>query len=151
VEGKPKRDIVRRAFEELPEGSLSRRKTQLAIEIVEGHDSFLSAYPLLTERVVNKEYSYGCMAPENLAIVLSLLQLVGNDSMLAINAGLSFGKVSDSVAPLLAALVGGIQGDDKVFSEWNPYIRTLKGICIPEYSGLNYLDLVEEFCAYVSQ
>jgi len=150
VEGKGRQDIIRRAIEELPEGSLSRRKAQEAIEIVAQHHSFLSAFPVLTELVVNKEYSYGCIAPENLAIVLALFQLVGDDMVQAITAGLSFGKVSDSVAPLLGALVGCIEDNEEIFSEWIPYIRTLKGICMPEYSGLNYLDLVEEFGAYVS-
>jgi ADP-ribosylglycohydrolase len=150
VESSPTQQIIERAMEELPEGSWSRHLAQEANDIASRHDSFISAYPLLTEKIINREYNYGCMAAENLALVLALLQLTHRNTVQGISAGLSFGKVSDSVAPMIGAIVGGIEGQEFLFAEWTPFIRTLKGVCIPEYSGLNYIELVEQFSAYVT-
>jgi ADP-ribosylglycohydrolase len=150
VEMLPTEKLIQRTIQELPNGTWSRHLSQLALEIVGTHDSFVSAYPSLSERIINKEYNYGCMAAENLALVLAILSLTERNTFQAISAGLSFGKVSDSVAPLIAAIVGAIDANAFAFEEWKSIVQTLKGVCIPGLSGLNYLELVENFSLHVT-
>lgn len=150
VVSSPTQEIVRRAMEELPEGSWSRHLTEEANEIARSYDSVFAAYPQLTEQIINREYNYGCMAAENLALVLALLQLTHRNTVQSISAGVSFGKVSDSVAPMIGAIVGGIEGQESLFAQWSFFIRTLKGVCLPEYSGTDYMELVEQFSTHVT-
>ena len=132
------------ALEQLPSGSWIRRVVEDVLERSAGATSLLDLFPLLHE-VVNKEYNYGCAAPETVALMLSIVSVPGCRFEEAVTLSGCFGKTADSLPPLVGALAGALAGDDPIPPSWVPSLDRLRGICIPSLAGESYIGLVDRF------
>lgn len=136
-------DAIDTAHQYLPRASWIRRTVEEALLIIRESKSVFSILPELQNEIVNREYSYGNVAPETLALAFAIAQLHGNNFETAVMTAASFPKSSETLPAMVGAMVGAAQPTVIASSSWLEAIKTLKGICIPSFAGKNYLSLVE--------
>jgi ADP-ribosylglycohydrolase len=150
---------IQAALRLLPPESWARRVTDEALAIcafngkaspnreesIGGMKSrFFSLVPQLHD-ILNKEYSYGSVGPETLALTLAIVTEFREDFQEAVMAAASFAKGADSVPAIVGALCGALSPTDPVPPEWLGSVDRLKGICLPSFKGKSYLNEVERF------
>jgi len=143
--GKRIENIISNAIEVLPTNSWSNRVVQDAMNICSQSNSFLEAIPALTNHIINREYSYGTVAPEILAITLSVLHFSENSFDKAISMATTIGKTAESVPALVGALAGALDPDSIDNNVWTIHLKELKGISIPKMKDVNYIELINRF------
>jgi ADP-ribosylglycohydrolase len=145
--GETAESVIDAGIAALPEASWSRRTAEEALQIAGRESSPLALIPAL-HGIPNKEYSDGCVGPETLALSLALVSRLGKRFEEAVLAAAAFAKTADSVPSLVGAIAGALSPEDVIPAEWKK-ATTLRGICLPEYAGRDYLQLVEQFLAAV--
>lgn len=141
--GKNVIDAIDTAHQYLPRNSWTRRTVEEALLISRESKSIFSIIPELHNEIVNREYSYGNVAPETLALSFAIAQLHGNNFETAILTSAGFAKSSENLPAMVGALVGSMQSKKIASDGWLNSISKLKGICIPSFAGKDYLSLVE--------
>ena len=137
-------DAINTAHHYLPESSWIRRTVDEAMTIAQKSDSIFSILPKLHNTIVNREYSYGNVAPETLALTFVIAQLHGNNFESAVTTASSFAKSGETLPAMVGALVGAMQSTSFASESWMNSIGTLKGICIPPFAGTNYIAIVDQ-------
>lgn len=145
------KEAIYTAYQYLPESSWMKRVVDEAMNLAEKSDSVFSILPELQNRIVNREYSYGNIAPETLALTLVIAKLLGDDFEKAISTSACFAKSGETLPAIVGALVGAIQKQSFISSLWLASIEKLKGISIPNFAGKNYLNIVEELSNQAGQ
>lgn len=138
------KEAIQDARKYLPETSWINRIVREAMDIVGQSTSIISVLPLLHNSIVNREYSYGNVAPETLALTLVIAQVHGNDFQSAVTMATGFAKNGETLPSMVGALVGASHSVPIGSESWLDAIGTLKGICIPSFAGKNYLELSEQ-------
>jgi len=131
------------AIDILPKDSWARRTVTQALSFCAGMNSIFEIFPQLSEAIVNREYSYGNVAPETLALTLAIINITKGQFEPAVMAATMFAKTADSVPALVGALSGALCDKEIVSQEWSARLRKLHGICIPAMASKDYLDLAE--------
>lgn len=139
------------AVGQLPADSWSRRRVTECLRAGRAADSLLSLLPLLNGAIVNREYSYGCAAPETLAVTLAIVQHCGDNFEQAVTAACAVAKTADSVPAQVGALCGALAKRDFLSESWRKQITHLKGICLPALAGMDYLDLSRRLAALAAR
>lgn len=137
-------DAIDTAHQYLPESSWIERTVDEALKITEKSKSIFSILPELHNSIVNREYSYGNVAPETLALTFAIARLHGNNFENAETTALGFAKSGESLPAMVGALVGAMHSMVIAEESWLNAIRSLKGICIPSLAGMDYLILAEQ-------
>lgn len=131
------------AVEILPKDSWVRRTVAQALSFCASTNSIFEIFPQLSEAIVNREYSYGNVAPETLALTLAIVKITQGQFELAVMAANMFAKTADSVPALVGALSGALCDQAIVSPEWIARFRKLHGICVPTLAGKDYIDIAE--------
>lgn len=142
--GKSYADAFGAAMQILPHGSWIERTVRDALSVTDGCRSIISMLPELQKRIVNREYSYGNVAPETLALSFAIVRLHENDVESALQAALCFPKSAESLPAIVGALSGAGQTGEIMNGTWNKVIATLKGISIPSLNGKEFIPIVEQ-------
>jgi ADP-ribosylglycohydrolase len=142
--GKNISDSIEVAHQYLPRTSWIRRTVEDAFLITRESKSIFSVLPELQNEIVNREYSYGNVAPETLALTFAIARLHENNFDTAVMTAASFAKSSETLPAMVGALVGAAQSTTITSDSWLNAISKLKGICISSFAGKNYLSLVEQ-------
>ncbi len=142
---------MEKSLEVLPETSWIKRTVDDALRISKGVPSIFSILPELHEGIVNREYSYGNSAPETLALAFTIVRAHGNDFNTSVMTAASFSKSSESLPAIVGALSGAMNVGEILNVHWTDSIQTLKGICIPEFAGKNFLSLTEQIAQKIGQ
>lgn len=135
----------------LPAHSWIARTVEKAMTICGNAETILEVAPELNREVINREYSYGSVAPETLAVTLAILTITKGEFEAALMAATVFAKTADSVPALVGAAAGALNGEKINFGPWRNSIRFLKGICIPNFRGRDYIELTEKLSDLASQ
>jgi ADP-ribosylglycohydrolase len=149
--GRSSSEAINAAYQYLPESSWIKRVVDEAMNLAEKSDSVFSILPELQNRIVNREYSYGNIAPETLALTFVIAKLQGDDFEKAISTSVCFAKSGETLPAIVGALVGAIQAQNIVSNYWLASIEKLKGISIPNFAEKNYLNIVEELSNQAGQ
>ena len=144
-------EAINGAYKYLPETSWIRRTVDEAMSIVEKSDSVFSILPEIQNNIINREYSYGNVAPETLALTFIIAKLHGNDFEKAIASAVCFAKSGETLPAIVGALTGAMQSKLFASDSWLSAIETLQGICIPGLAEKNYLKIVEELSNHAGQ
>jgi len=144
-------EAINVAYKYFPETSWIRRTVDEAMSIVEKSDSVFSILPEIQNNIINREYSYGNVAPETLALTFIIAKLHGNDFEKAIASAACFAKSGETLPAMVGALVGTMQSKLFASDSWLGAIETLQGICIPSFAGKNYLKIVEDLSNQAGQ
>jgi ADP-ribosylglycohydrolase len=115
-----------------------------ALAICEGASSVFQIFPALSDQIINREYSYGNSAPETLALVLAILKTTAADFETAVFSAAAFAKTADSVPALVGASCGAMQKQGFDEPHWIQSVQSLKGICIPDLAGENFIKIAEK-------
>lgn len=144
-------ESINEAYKYLPESSWIRRTVDEAMSLVKNSDSVFSILPEIQNKIVNREYSYGNVAPETLALTLIITKLHGNDFEKAIAISACFAKSGETLPAVVGALTGAMQSKSFASDSWLSAIETLQGICIPSFAEKNYLKIVEDLSNQAGQ
>lgn len=136
-------DAIREACKYLPDASWIKRTVDEAMKLSKGSDSIFSILPDIQNSIVNREYSYGNVAPETLALTFIIAKLHGNSFETAVTTASAFAKSGETLPAMVGALSGTMQSSVVASESWMKSIQTLKGICIPSLAGTNYLTIVD--------
>ena len=142
---------MEKALDVLPGASWIKRTVDDALRISKGASSIFSILPELHENVVNREYSYGNSAPETLALAFAIVRTHGKDFKTSVMTAASFSKSSESLPAIVGALSAAMNSGEILNDHWTASIQTLKGICIPELAGKNFLLLTEQIAQKIGQ
>ncbi len=135
----------------LPVESWIARTVEKALTICRDAASILEVAPELNREVINREYSYGSVAPETLAITLAILAITKGEFESSLLAATAFAKTADSVPALVGAAAGALNGEKINFRPWLNSIQFLKGICIPDFKRKDYIELTERLSNLAGQ
>ena len=144
-------ESINQAYKYLPESSWIKRTVDEAMSIAGKSDSVFSILPEIQNNIVNKEYSYGNVAPETLALTFIIAKLHGNDFEKAIASAACFAKSGETLPAMVGSLVGATRTKSFGGDNWLTAIETLKGICIPGFVEKNYLKIVEDLSNQAGQ
>jgi ADP-ribosylglycohydrolase len=140
--GEPVPSVIDAAVRALPGESWSLRTVKNALTvsaekplelIVSLHGSF------------SPEYNDGCVGPENLAVALAIVSRLGGDFSSAVTTAAALARGADTVPAIVGALCGALASENLVSGLWEQKLSHLRGICFQSFSGLDYLQLVENF------
>jgi ADP-ribosylglycohydrolase len=149
--GKNINDAIDTAHQYLPRTSWIRRTVEEALLIIRESKSIFSVLPELQNEIVNREYSYGNVAPETLALTFAIARLHRNNFETAVTTSLGFAKSAESLPTMVGAMVGAMNSMEIVNENWLNAIRSLKGICIPGFAGKDYLKLTEQLSNFADK
>lgn len=135
----------------LPDGSWIRRSVDEAQRIIAGATSILLLIPELQRKIVNREYSYGNVAAETLALAFAIVKLHGSEFNSALSGATAFSKSGESLPSLVGALAGAHSEAPVAVGTWIESITTLKGIALPAYAGKNYPSIIEELLQHAEK
>ncbi|MGH7491465.1 MAG: ADP-ribosylglycohydrolase family protein [bacterium] len=142
--GHSSESVIAHARAELPENSWINRTVQQALSLCETSESTFELIPLLHETIINREYNYGNIAPETMALTLAILRHTQGQFEAAVMMATTFAKTADSVPACAGALCGAMTNQAILTPLWQERLRALHGICIPALAGVNFIDLVEQ-------
>ena len=128
----------------LPPGSWSRRTVLEALKKAGQALPLLALFPSF-HAILNPEYSDGCAGPETLALSLAIVSRLGDRFDEAVTAATAFAKSADAVPAIVGAITGALAESKPVPVQWESNIAKLRGICLPELAGQDYIRLVDEF------
>ncbi len=144
-------NAVDAAYQYLPKSSWIKRTVDEAINIVKNNFSIFSVLPELHNNIVNREYSYGNIAPETLALTFVIAKLHGDNIETALTTASAFAKCGETLPAMVGALAGAMHSIPIESESWLNAIKLLKGICIPSFAGKNYLTLIEQLSKFEDQ
>ncbi len=144
-------EAIKNACRYLPESSWVRRVVNEAVTISQQGGSVFSLIPLLHDNIVNREYSYGNVAPETLALTFVIGQLCGNNFETAVMTASCFAKSGETLPAMVGALTGAQHETVIAGDVWLQAITSLQGICIPSLAGKNFISLTEQLANKADQ
>lgn len=136
-------EVLNTGMRLLPDHTWIKRSLREAWSLCEEGATLFDIFPRLSDGIINREYSYGSVAPETLALTLVITKLFKNDFKSAVMAAASFAKTADSVPAFVGALSGAMQAEKIISADWIERLRHLPGICVPTLAGVDYVDLAE--------
>lgn len=134
---------------QLPSDSWIKRLTDDALAIAEPGASPFATLPVLSDRVVNRVYSYGSLAPETLALTLALVRLTGGNLEPATLLAATVTRAADSLPALVGGLCGALCGVDVIPESWQDRCRHLQGICVPGTAGQDLAEIAARLARLV--
>lgn len=149
--GKTIDEAIHAAYQFLPESSWIRRVVDEALTIAQTRNSIFSIIPELHNTIVNREYSYGNIAPETVALTFAIARVHGNNFETAVMTACGFAKSSETLPAMVGALVGAMQPMEITSDSWFAAIKKLKGISIPTLTGKSYIELVEHLVDFADR
>jgi ADP-ribosylglycohydrolase len=144
-------EAINTAYEYLPKNSWIKRTVDQAMNLSTKSDSIFSIIPEIQNTIVNREYSYGNVAPETLALTFIIAKLHGNNFETAVTTASAFAKSGETLPAMVGSLVGSMQSTSFASESWMNAIGTLKGISIPSFAGANYLTIVDQLSNLTGQ
>ena len=141
---------ISEAVQFLPEDSWIRRTVDSTFSMLEGKNNVFSLLPDLHNKILNREYSYGNVAPETLAMTFVIAKFLGHDFERAVTTASSFAKSADSLPALVGAFAGALHTEPIAGDSWIRAVHTLRGICIPSLSGANYIEIIDQLVEHVT-
>lgn len=136
--------VIATAMSQLPDNSWIKRSVTEALQFCRNDQETFDIFPRLSESIINREYSYGSVTPETLALTLVIIKLCKADFKSAVLAAAAFAKTADSVPAMVGALTGAMTTQEIILPDWRERFRELQGICVPTLAGINYVELSEQ-------
>ncbi|MGH7596416.1 MAG: ADP-ribosylglycohydrolase family protein [bacterium] len=136
-------EIIAAVMCTLPDDAWIKRSVMEALQFCREDTTLFDIFPQLSDGLINREYSYGSVAPETLALALVIMKFSKGDFKSAVMAAASFAKTADSVPALVGALSGAMMAQEFISQDWRERFRRLQGICVPTLAGVDYIELTE--------
>lgn len=135
------------AIQQLPADSWIARTTEQAMALCDEPNSLFGLIPLLSDKIINRIYSYGSLAPETVALTLALVHRTRGNFVPSVLAAAVLTRTADSLPALVGGLCGALMGEVAVEPSWRERCRTLAGICLPHLAGTDLVSLAVQLAA----
>jgi len=129
------------ALRQLPADSWIARTAQRALELCDEPASLFGLIPLLSDKIINRIYSYGSLAPETIALALALIHRTRGDFASSVLAAAVLTRTADSLPALVGGLCGALAGEVAIEPSWRERCRNLAGVCLPHLAGADLVSL----------
>lgn len=127
-------EVVKAAIESTPKDSWMRQTLVRAEKIIEENPSIEQAWMPL-HRALWTEYK--AVAPEAVAEAFAVFRLVQGDARRGIIYAGNWGRDSDTIAAIVGALCGAMQGAKAFPAAWIAKVRVAHGACLPFTKGMD--------------
>ncbi|MEV1246415.1 ADP-ribosylglycohydrolase family protein [Nonomuraea sp. NPDC050022] len=128
----------------LPPDSAIGHNARLALDVARKAGDAFAAVPALDAALLDHVYSYGVGAAQTVPVALALAEVAGGALSSAVPAAACLATLADSAPALTGALTGACGGLDAIPEGWTASARTLAGCCLPELTGTDLIELLEE-------
>lgn len=95
---------------------------------------------LLSTRLINTVYSYGCVAPETFPAALVLVEACEGELTRACATANLIPRAADSLPAMVGALCGALHGESAVPAGWRAALATVRGLALPFLAGTRLED-----------
>lgn len=134
-------EVVCEAIEITPTDSWMRRSLVRSEEIISQNPSIEDAWMPL-HRALWSEYK--AVAPEAVAEAFAVFRLVRGDVRRGIVYAGNWGRDADTVAAIVGALCGAMQGISAIPPAWVDKVRVAHGTCLPFTRGMDLFKVAEQ-------
>jgi len=131
-------EIFRAGVDVTPPDSWSRYTLARAREIIEAKKTIEAAWTPL-HRALWTEYK--AVAPEAVAEAFAVFLLVGGDFRRGIVYAGNWGRDADTIAAIVGALCGAMQGLSAIPGDWIEKVRIAHGACLPFTKGMDIVEV----------
>jgi len=131
-------EICRTAINTVPKDSWMRFTLAKALQIAETNKTIEEAWMPLHDALWTE---YKSVAPEAVASAFAILQLTHGDFKKGIIYSGNFGRDADTIAAIVGAMSGAMNGMKSIPQPWVAKVRTTSGICLPFTKGMDLFDV----------
>lgn len=139
-------EVCRGAIDIAPRGSWLRRTLETAQDTIARHGSLEESWMPL-HRLLSGEYK--AAAPEAVAEAFAVFKLVEGDFRRGIIYGGNWGRDADTIAAIVGALCGAMNGTSSIPQEWIDKVRSAAGACLPFTKGIDVTVVADELAALI--
>jgi ADP-ribosylglycohydrolase len=134
-------EIVRAAIDITPSDSWMRQTLVRANEIIIAHPSIEQAWMPLHKALWSE---YKAVSPEAVAEAFAVFRLVQGDFRRGIIYAGNWGRDADTIAAIVGALCGGMQGVKQIPDSWIEKVRIAHGACLPFTKGMDMFRIARQ-------
>jgi ADP-ribosylglycohydrolase len=138
--------ILQTAINSTPVDSWMRHTLTMALGIVDEYGTWEQAWMPLHTALWTE---YKAAAPEAVASAFAVLKLTRGDFRKGIIYGGNFGRDADTIAAIVGALSGAMNGLSRVPEAWITKVRTTTGVCLPFTKGMDLLDVASKLAQLI--
>lgn len=131
-------EILHTAATVLPQESWMRHALTKALDIIDANTTIEEAWMPLHEALWTE---YKAAAPEAVASAFAVIKLTRGDFCKGIIYGGNFGRDADTIAAIVGAVSGAMNGVKGIPESWVAKVRTAAGVCLPFTKGLDLMDV----------
>ena len=125
-------EIIQAALEVIPREAWLRHTMEKALQIVEANKAWEEAWMPLHHALWSE---YKAVVPEAVAEAFAVFKMTRGDFRHGIIWGGNFGRDADTIAAIVGALSGALNGARAIPASWIEKVRYASGTCLPFTKG----------------
>lgn len=134
-------EIIETALSFAPEDSWLRFTLKKTIDIIEKHKTLEDSWTVLHNELWS---TYKAAVPEAVSEAFAIFMLTKGDFKRGIIYSGNFGRDADTIAAIVGALSGALNGAKVIPDVWKEKTRYPAGICLPFTKGLDVFKVAED-------
>lgn len=139
-------EIYQTAINYTPEDSWIRFALVRALKIINDKKTIEDAWKPLHDILWTE---YKSAAPEAVPSALAVLKLTDGDFRRGIIYGGNFGRDADTIAAIVGAISGAMNGLKNIPVSWIEKVRTATGVCLPFTKGMDLLEVADQLAEII--
>lgn len=139
-------EIYETAIQMTPEDSWMRFSLTKALAVIEERKTIEASWKPLHD-VLWTEYK--SVAPEAVASALAILKLTNGDFRRGIIYSGNFGRDADTIAAIVGAISGAMNGMSSIPPPWIDKVRITTGVCLPFTKGMDIFAVASQLADLV--
>ncbi len=140
-------EVLQSAVHTTPDDSWMRYTLTKALSIIEESDTWEAAWMPLHAALWTE---YKAAAPEAVASAFAVLKMTKGDFQKGIIFGGNFGRDADTIAAIVGALSGAMNGMKSIPEAWVNKVRITSGVCLPFTKGMDLLDVASKLAQLIN-
>jgi ADP-ribosylglycohydrolase len=134
-------EVIRTAIDTVPKESWLRFTLEKASAIVRSAKTLEEVWMPLHEALWSE---YKAAVPEAVASAFGVLELTGGDFKKGIIYAGNFGRDADTIAAIVGAISGAMNGMEKIPPAWTDKVRFTAGVCLPFTKGMDLFNVASQ-------
>lgn len=139
-------EIYQTAIDATPKESWMRFTLTKALAVIEERKTLEASWKPLHDALWTE---YKSVAPEAVASALAILKLTDGDFRRGIVYSGNFGRDADTIAAILGAISGAMNGMKSIPPSWIDKVRITTGVCLPFTKGMDIFDVASRLAGLV--
>lgn len=135
----------------VPEDSWTGRDLRRAACIVQDGHAWSTTARRAVDELAVRTYYWSDLAPEAVSLAFVAVLAGKGDVRETILNAVNLGRDADTIAAMAGAVVGAIEGIDKVPREWLPAVAVAPGVCLEATRGIDPMQTADDLCALANE